>query len=682
MAFRERFSHISHLPREDPPFPQLPPSLEPHPDPQVEYTHNHYAAAHTILPYHTPYLGLRARLSQIWLNRWTILLALIIVRVLIAVATLGDSLDTGRREALSACAGVESMGSAMVSLPHYMAQGVNEVTAKGIEHTVNGLQDTLLLGMQAIEEIVVFVVHLLISTYVCLLTFAVKSSVGTVIDATKDATEFINDTLKKVSDSIVDDSKKFQDTLNGWAGKLNSVSNLFGSDNKVPELKIGALDQLKDIQIPHEVQDKLELVEKSLPDFKTAQNFIDNKIRTPFDFLRQQVNNSLSVYEFNRGVFPIPQKEKLTFCSDNPAINDFFDHLTELVLKARNIIVGVAAALAVLVIIPMGYREWWRYRTMRQRAYMLASHGQEFDPVDIVHISSRPYSTTFGLKAAARFKSSRRQIFVRWFFAYITTPAALFVLALGIAGLFSALGQYIVLRVVEVETPALAAQVGEFAGIVVQKLEDASMQWAVDANQALNETTKTINEDVLGWVKNGTQTVNDTLNFFVDEMDEGITSAFGGTPLEEPVKQIVNCLIEIKVRGIEKGLTWVHDHAHVTLPLLPNNTFSVGAAKSIGSDADSGADSFLSDTSSKATDKITDVIVKLSNRMKEQIQTEAYISGALVGVWLLLCIVAAVRTGLMLMTPSKGRGEGGDKVFTGENRAGFSPQVPREKNGF
>lgn len=624
---------------------------------------------------------MRARLSQIWLNRWTILLALIIVRVLIAVASLDDSLDTGRREALSACAGVESMGSAMVSLPHYMAQGVNEVTGKGVEHAVNGLQKVLVLGMQAIEEIVIFVVHLLISTYVCLFTFAIKSSLGTVIDAAKDTTDFLNDNLKKVADSIEDDVKKFQDTLNGWADGLNSIGNFFGSDDKIPELDIGSLDKLRDVQIPHEVKDKLELVEKNLPDFKTAQNFIDDKIRIPFKLLRETVEGELSVYEFNRDVFPIPQKERLTFCSDNPAINDFFNRIVELVSKTRNIVVGVAAALAVLVIIPMGYREWYRYKTMRQRAYMLSSHGQEFDPVDIVHIASRPYSSTMGLKAAARFKSSRRQIFVRWFFAYITTTTALFVLSLGIAGLFSALGQYIVLRVVEVETPALAAEVGEFAGLVVQKLEDASMQWAVDANKAIDDTSRTINEEVLGWVKDGTKTVNDTLNIFVDEMEDGINDAFGGTPLEEPIKEIIECLVLIKVRGIEKGLTWVHEHAEISLPGIPNNTFSVGAAKSIGDDA-SGADSFLSDTSSVATDKITDVVVKLSNRMKDQILMEVYISLALIGVWLVLVIIAAIRTTLMLMTPGKGQNDGGDKVYTGEDRPRFSPQASREKNSF
>src|SRR5215831_3854077 len=74
----------------------------------------------------TPYLGLRARLSQIWINRWTVLLLLVLVRTLIAIANIDNNIDSARRQALSACSGVEAAGSAMASMPHYMSQGVNE----------------------------------------------------------------------------------------------------------------------------------------------------------------------------------------------------------------------------------------------------------------------------------------------------------------------------------------------------------------------------------------------------------------------------------------------------------------------------------------------------------------------------------------------------------------------------
>jgi hypothetical protein len=76
-------------------------------------------------PYLTPYLGLRARLSQTWINRWTILLLLVLVRTLFAIASLDNGLGHARTEALSACTSVENVGSAMASMPYYMSQGAN-----------------------------------------------------------------------------------------------------------------------------------------------------------------------------------------------------------------------------------------------------------------------------------------------------------------------------------------------------------------------------------------------------------------------------------------------------------------------------------------------------------------------------------------------------------------------------
>ncbi len=35
-------------------------------------------------------------------------------------------------------------------------------------------------------------------------------------------------------------------------------------------------------------------------------------------------------YTFNRSMFPVPQKEQLTFCSDNDGIDEFFDGMVDL----------------------------------------------------------------------------------------------------------------------------------------------------------------------------------------------------------------------------------------------------------------------------------------------------------------------------------------------------------------
>ena len=247
--------------------------------------------------------------------------------------------------------------------------------------------------------------------------------------------------------------------------------------------------------------------------------------------IQQHVNESLGTYTFDRTIFPVPEKERLTFCSDNSAISDFFGGLKRTVNKVKNILVGIVVALAVLAMIPMGYMEWLGWRTTNSRARMLLTPS--CDPLDVVQIASRPYSAGIGLKLAGFFRSSRHQTLVRWAVAYVTSTPALFVVSLGVAGLLGVFSQYILLRQVEIAAPELAAQVGEFAEIVVKQLTAASEKWAIQTNQAINKTSGDLNRELFGWVDNGTSSLNNTLNVFVDKMYEGVDQFLGKTPFAD-----------------------------------------------------------------------------------------------------------------------------------------------------
>lgn len=338
---------------------------------------------------------------------------------------------------------------------------------------------------------------------------------------------------------------------------------------------------------------------------------------------------------------------------------------------ARKLFIAILLIVAGLLCIPMAYREIWRWRTMQQRAILLQKHA--FDPMDVIYIAARPYTTTAGIKAAARFKSTRRQILTRWFVAYATSIPALFVLSLGLAGLFACLCQYILLRTLEHEVPALADQVGDFAGTVVTALNNASEQWAIGANSVISSTNAEINSNVFGWVNTTTTALNDTLNAFTDQMSTALNETFGGTILYDPITEVLNCLIGLKIAGIEKGLTWVSDNAQVTFPEFRNDTFSLGAAASLSNS--SSADSFLSSPGSVATDDITSVVVRVADVLAAAIREEAIISTCIVLVWVLIVLIGLIRVGIAMLGRDKTRAEGGPIGYTGENRAGTSARA-------
>lgn len=616
----------------------------------------------------TPYLGLRARLSQIWLNRWTILLLLVLARTLIAIAGIDNDLGSARREALSACSEVESMGSAMASMPHYMSQGINELTATGVEKSVNGLMQMTTMSVTAVEEIVVFVIGMMTNTYLCLITFAVSGSLHSVIGALDSAQDGLNNLTKNLGDDLSGVVSKFEDVYNTFIKSLGGLVLIGEAIDSPPPLNLSSqIKALEDLQLPTGLDSELQKLNKSIPTFDDVKNFTEGIIRLPFDEVKQQINETLGSYTFNQSLFPVPQKQELTFCSDNDGINAFFDDLVDLASIARKVFIGVLLALAILVMIPMAWREIKRWQKMQERSQLVNSNAT--DAMDVVYLASRPYTSTAGIKLSHTFESQRKKNLTRWVVAYATSDAALFVLALALAGLFSCACQAILLRALEKQVPGLTNQVGAFSDKVVAQLNNASEQWAVGTNAAITDTNRDINQDMLGWVNTTTSALNDTLNAFVDKTTDVLNTTFGGTPLYDPIMEVLNCLVLMKIAGIGKALTWVHDNAHIDFPLVPNDTFSLGAVASLASTS-APDDSFLASPGDAASDKISSAVTRFIDIVEDGIRIEAIISTVVLLVWVFLVFIGLIRALTLWNGRDKVRGEGGPPAFSSSAATG------------
>jgi len=598
----------------------------------------------------TPYLGLQARLSQVWINKWTVLLLLVLVRTLFTVESLHHGVRDAKVEALSACEKVESMGSALASMPHYMAQGVNELTASSIDKAVHGLLTMLTLSATGVEEIVVFVINTLTQTYLCLITLAVSGGLHVAVNVAEDVTSFLNKTIADVGTGITHDFNSFQSEMNKFTQILNKFPQLFGTDATIPQLNInGSLDGLSHITLPASINQGLDKLNSSIPTFADVNNITQIALRLPFEEVKKLLNDTYGGYALNRSLFPVPQKEAITFCTDNDDIDKFFEKIYDVGVAAKRIALAVLLILATIACVPMAYREFRRQRSNHNRAQIISKDN--CDPMDAVYIVSRPYTATAGLSLADHVSDTRRKTIIRWTFAYATTVPALFVLSLGLAALFSCLCQFLIVRAVQQEVPELAYDVGQFAAKVVDKVNDASAHWSNGTNQVIVNMNNDLNKDVFHYVNVTTTALNNTLNVFVDETIKVLNTTFGGTVLYQPITEVFNCLIGLKIAGIEKALTWAQDHAYADFPLLPNNTFSLGAAASATNS--SSASALLSNPAQSATDSVTTAVNWLITKMLSAIRQEAIIAGCLVLVYLLIVLIGIFRAIYLLMTPHK-----------------------------
>ncbi|KAL7929136.1 hypothetical protein V8C35DRAFT_202379 [Trichoderma chlorosporum] len=653
-----------------PPFPHIPETLRVDSfDPSIPQRSIEPRA--DTAPYITPYLSLQSRLSQVWINRWTVLLLLVLVRTVFLIAQLRDNLADARVQALSACTKVEGVGSAMASMPHYLSQGVNELVALGVEKTVHGMVDVLDLVISGVESIIIFYINFLTATYTCLVTAMIHGSLDIIANVTADATAAYNGLINGTVTDISKIAAALQKSITNMTSSIED--SVFGNlISAIPKVNFtGPINELKHFELNStNFVGGLQKLNSDLPTFEDVQNLTETAISFPFEKLREALNETYGNYEFNKSAFPLAELKELTFCSDNNSLNSFFDDLQELVSKARVIFIVALSLVAVAAMVPMAWLEIRRWRQQRKQAKLIGQSQQ--DPMDVIYIASRPYTASYGIRLTSNM-TGKKQILVRWCIAYATSPAALFVLSLALSGFFACICQYILLKSVQKKTPELSQEVGAFAENVVESLRNVSDGWAASANGVITDLNDEINGNLLGYVSNATEAVNNTINTFVDKMQEGLDFALNGTMLLGPVQSILHCVIGLKIESVQKGLTWVHDHAHVELPLFPNDTFSAGANSSLA--GNSSIHSFLSAPSSASSDEVSGAVDHVTNWLHSNLVQEALISTGIFLVYVIIVLIGVIQTLVGMATDDRGRAKGGIRYPTEDHAQAHSPSM-------
>ncbi|KUI61785.1 Plasma membrane fusion protein PRM1 [Cytospora mali] len=607
----------------------------------------------------TPYLGLRSRLSQVPMNRWTVLLLLVLARLLILLAGLNTDLVNAKENALSSCTKVEDIGSSMASMPHYLSVGVNQLAADGITKTVQGMVEILMMILTGVQELIFFWIEFEIGTFMCLCTALVNGVLDFAEFAINGTTALLNEAVHKVASGIED-----------AVDAVVEAAKVFKIDLSDIETEV---DKLSDVQI-----DTSSIVSgikdlNSKINYTDIQNDVQEAIAIPFDMVKRLLNESYGSWEFNQSVFPVAEKETLSFCSNNSTLDHFFEVLFKICASAKTVVIVV---LVLLAIIAAAFMAWWeikRFNRQLVKSQILSNR----EPMDIAYIAGRPLTAGAGIWISEKLsRDPKRQVLIRWVVAYATTYTALFVLSLAIAGAFSCFCQWVILRAIQKEAPALAAEVGDFASEVVVSLEQASTQWANDSNSLILGLQNDINDDVFKYVRNATTAVNDTINTFDEYMQKGLDTVFGGVPqLEKFMSSVIACLITDKLDKVQEGLDWVTENAQVTLPLFSADIFSVGANDSINGDSD--LTSFLSTPSSATTDEITEAVDKVIEMLRNNIIQEALISLVLFLVYIAYVFFAVAQAAIRCCLPDRVDDVGGQRPFdTGKSRGPMIPQSP------
>lgn len=587
------------------------------------------------------YLDLSERRSQIYLNRSTIGIALIAIKVWLFRVSLLASLKLAKLYTFSVCSSIEDSLTHAVSLPHYMARSSNYLIEKGLQEGQTAVVKGLNLAVRGVEELIFFTIELTIGTYVCLLTAAVDGSAEIALNATQSVISAANTTVISLADDIEDGLNGLTNVVNRVISAADKVESFFtGSTNADDETrKVNlTIQALKDWHIPDTINQKLASID--LPDFQDVENSTKKVIGLPFDRLQQKI--SQFEMNFSNDSMYVPPLQSVSLCSDNERLQNFF-HSAALDVRRVSLILFVlfllSAALMCVYCFLAETRQWRRKEVAVQNT--LSSQVTRTSLLQFAETVSHPMVTRVGELVSPRCKYPQK---LRWVLMYGLSPVALTVLQLSAIGVLAVVLQFIMLSVLKTAFRDFKNEIRSVGTDAIGLLDFSVSNWTASTNAYITSKESDINRNVLGWVEEATSSVNSTVVEFMSEMDSKIQLVFEDTPLYHPIKAVVGCVLENKLIKISEGLTWVHNEANVKFP-------RVNGTQVFESEA-SDSDGSLTGLVFKTEEKLSSVLTQLEERYRDSLAIELAISLTLFGLWLLQILIAGLWCAMKRRSPA------------------------------
>ncbi|CAI4049615.1 hypothetical protein N7582_004710 [Saccharomyces uvarum] len=653
----------------------------------------------------TSYLQLGDKLSQIWLNKYTLALLLAMLKLLFFSQSVQHAIEASQAYILSNCYNIDAFYSKVTdNTPHYLGVMGNYLIEKGMEETVKATLETLSLIVYASEGLLNFVIDLYLGTYACLIVSAVDGTVDVATNTTEKLIGLVNDTVSSVANELDSGLNDISEIINKVISAASKVEDFFTGDDdddsnmtssiKSVNLTISALHNL---YIPSSINDKLEELSANTPDFAQVKNTTKNLISVPFNEVRKNikaVNASKLIGDTSvLYVPPVSVSNGTGICSSNKSEIIAFYSVLGHVLKITTIVcITILVCFAIGAMIPVAWNEiklWRRLCNMRSH-YMLSrqdsytSFSSEnthelkdpfadpppppHDEYDVIASYQQCFHTwntriacwmtklvTLGRSPENIKPETRKKI--EWVVAYMTSERALCILGIGLLGILVCGCQFAMISALQhkISHSLTSSDDSSIQSLLKSStavdIENQMSLWSVQTNDYINTTETNINQEVFGWIDTTTLSINHTVATMISDIDTTLADVFNGTLLYNPMKTVVGCVIENKLYTIEKAMTWIHDKAQLQIPRI-NGTQIKQALTKEASNATTAAVSSPSTTTASLlenlVDDMRDGLLKVLRAYYRITMGELTVALIILGVWFLQLPIALVILGLRL----------------------------------
>lgn len=572
----------------------------------------------------TGFLGLKARLTQAWLAPPLMVLVIYIVKLQLLKKTMQAVLDLSLLTVKAECAAAKTAVREILQMRQESITLVNTMINSAIKSTVDGAIDSLRLTMTIAEKLILFALEMTIGTYACLSLAAIDIAVGEALNATETIVNYTDSHIKEIGDDINSGLNNLSETINSAVGLLSSVESFItGSEKELGSVNL-TVSKLKNLSLPTSINENLERIKNEVPTYDSTKTEVAKLISKPFAMVFGKLNSTkltsnLTLKQNYGNEFSFPGCNITIITSEFYTVERDVGDLVNTICG----LCGIGLAAGILFHLWSTKRRWQFLQATASDEMLQRQVGTDQWRRDMVNMDriTLAESNWFGRFAYKHFDRQNR-----WLVEYITRPPLMTFLLIGLAGILLSGLELTVLNILTAGSKTVIKVANATAQNVSAELASIAQDWVMDSNTQIASMEHNVNYNVLGVVHNGSQELNNTLNVFMNSIDDELVDYFNNTFLLQPLQATVQCLVGNKIDSVESGLTWIRNKSQVSLPrvsksMLPNSTL-------VNLSGDTGS-------TKQAFESILDSGI---SSIRHQIVTQFVVSALFVGVWVFFAV--------------------------------------------
>ncbi|CAO3628534.1 unnamed protein product [Cunninghamella echinulata] len=534
-----------------------------------------------------------------WLNTGVIILLTSFITFITLYPTVAIAFQFTENQLISLCNQINQAVYQINQFPFF----INQYIQQAHQSTHYHLKRFVLIAIDVIKYVILWIIDMYKSVYRCLFAFAINTVLAlltSIMKPLQDITESVLKGIDTVVDSIgsslfnMENGSSIPTTLSNWTLSMEQTQQ------KVKQWTMGTETLHEWISLPFthlQQQINSSFVTMNNTDLPTKYSNSNNNIN-----MNNQSSSSSFIYNT-----VIKEEGNSSYCN----ITTIIHHLHETKSSIQFILhMGLVVLIVLIVfcivlkIMYLRYRHFYLQRLRFQVVDAILSKSnnnhsnKEMIPLTQiqkneqllkkemvlayygdVHQSPLLFSmlNKFSSSFTTRSSSSYYSKWQQWLFYITQSSAFMYCLYIGVIGLIVSYTILFILQSYFQTTviPILDHNINQWMATTVQQARnfvqtDLDNQWQT-TNQWINTSETIMNNYLFGSIRDLAVPLNTTLENTINHLSELISNTVDNTIMEQPAKEVINCLFLTKMENIQQGIEWIIKNSYIEFPRLKLN---------------------------------------------------------------------------------------------------------------